>query len=812
MAFDQASRNRLQHFVSESRDLLREEFSRQLESVYGIDPGSGMISELESLVGLTDTEFETARILRDTIQHYRSSSTPTSASEAADRVIREQAFTVLNRLSALRMAEVRGFIVECVGKGTQSSGFQMYVRLSGGAIGEQMEAYRSYLFGILDEFSLDLAILFDRYSPMGRLFPRSEALGSLIELLDGSDIAVFWPEDETIGWIYQYFNSKEERKKMREESAGPRNSRELAVRNQFFTPRYVVEFLTDNTLGRMWYEMRQGDTSLQNSCRYLVRRPNEVFLSPGETAPAEQNEEAELSQDELLRKPVYIKHRPRKDPRDLHILDPACGSGHFLLYAFDLLDTIYQEAWTDEHAPASEVTGRCLSEDYPTHDAFRSAIPKLVVEYNLHGIDIDPRCAQIAGLSLWLRAQRSWHAQGLGHAARPRILSSNIVCAEPMPGEKELLKDFVESEFTRKEQGLFLRLLERIRGKMQLAGEAGSLLKIEEEISAAIEEAKDAWNKLQRQSIELFSTTDLDALRSQKEIDFSLDLRDLRGEFFHGVEARIYAALRSYAAQAEGRVGIQRRLFANDTAQGFAFVDLCRKRYDVVLMNPPFGEITVSLKDIAARDYQRSKADILCMFVERATQLLAPDCFCAAITNRTPFFTDRTEGWRESFFLGGATSSLRLFADLGHKVLDSALVETAAYSLARVADQGEFLWFNVTQVTDKESALQQLTGTGGSIAQLKDIQAIPGKRLSYWLPRSVVHCYSRLPSLAGSVESVDKGMSTTDDFRFIRACWEVPNAPSNDGWMYYAKGGEYSPFASDIHLTVNWKNGGQEYL
>jgi hypothetical protein len=65
-----------------------------------------------------------------------------------------------------------------------------------------------------------------------------------------------WGEDETIGWVYQFFNGQDERRKMREESQAPRNSRELAVRNQFFTPRYVVQFLTDNTLGRIWYEMR----------------------------------------------------------------------------------------------------------------------------------------------------------------------------------------------------------------------------------------------------------------------------------------------------------------------------------------------------------------------------------------------------------------------------------------------------------------------------------------------------------------------------------------------------------------------------
>ena len=65
---------------------------------------------------------------------------------------------------------------------------------------------------------------------------------------------------------------------MREESQAPRNSRELAVRNQFFTPRYVVQFLTDNTLGRIWLEMRRRrDTALADRCEYLVRSADETW-------------------------------------------------------------------------------------------------------------------------------------------------------------------------------------------------------------------------------------------------------------------------------------------------------------------------------------------------------------------------------------------------------------------------------------------------------------------------------------------------------------------------------------------------------
>ena len=152
----------------------------------------------------------------------------------------------------------------------------------------------------------------------------------MLALINAPDIAPLWAEDETIGWIYQYFNSKEERKKMREASQAPRNSRELAVRNQFFTPRYVVEFLVDNTLGRLWLNATGGQTALRDRCRYLLLKPGE------QPAPATR----------------------LRDPRTLKLLDPACGSMHFGLYAFDLFIEIYREAWAweQEHGPGSPDT------------------------------------------------------------------------------------------------------------------------------------------------------------------------------------------------------------------------------------------------------------------------------------------------------------------------------------------------------------------------------------------------------------------------------------------------------------------------
>ncbi|HOC24340.1 MAG TPA: SAM-dependent methyltransferase, partial [bacterium] len=593
MAFDNPTRNRLARLVSDCRRLLTDEFSIQLQQHYGIQP-DGQIIPLEQLGHLDDEQRGVAVMLRERISHIASGLTDEKrpAEAAVDRLLREQAFTVLNRFAALRMCEERELVQECVRGGLHSRGFKVFLQIAGSGLGDTWQRYRTFLYLLFDEISIDLGLLFDRFSPFGLLFPREAALEELFQLLNTPDLQSIWSEDETIGWIYQYFNSKEERQAMRKASAAPRNSRELAVRNQFFTPRYVVEFLTDNTLGRTWYEMRQGQTRLTGQCRYLVRRPHEVFLQPGEEAPEPPPNQDDLSQEELLRQPHHISFRPKKDPRDLKILDPACGSGHFLLYAFDLLQTIYEEAWEDESMPAGETTGTTLRDANPDREKLLLAIPELILRHNLHGIDIDPRAVQIAALALWLRAQRAWKEQRVKPEERPRIRKSHIVCAEPMPGEKQMLREFAANL----QPPLLGQIVERIFDRMQLAGEAGSLLKIEEEIQESISQAKEQWQRMYERARDkfgnqmLFTQSEMDNLRLDPQLLLGLfDVSQISdAEFWETIEERILAALREYAERSSGQ-SLSRRMFADDAAKGFAFIDLCRKRYDVVLMNPPFG-------------------------------------------------------------------------------------------------------------------------------------------------------------------------------------------------------------------------------
>lgn len=627
MAFDQSTRNRLQRFVNDARRVLEEEFTRQLQNDYGMDPSSGRVDDLATLRHINDAQRETARILRDTLAHYTARG-DTNATQGLDRIVREQAFTVLNRLAALRMAEARGLLIESVGSGYQAKGFQLYARLAGAGHGETGDAYCVYLQSVFDEFSLDLPGLFDRFSPQGRLFPRETALLQVLALINHGEIDPLWAEDETIGWIYQYFNSKEERKAMRDASQAPRNSRELAVRNQFFTPRYVVEFLVDNTLGRLWFNWMGGQTTLRDRCQYLLVKPDE------QPEPA-----------------------PRlRDPRTIKLLDPACGSMHFGLYAFDLFEVIYREAWDWEQAKGAEALDRetgvspdlkPLLETYADQDAFLCDVPRLIVENNIYGVDIDPRAAQIASLALWLRAQRAWHLAGLKAKDRPQVGQGQVVAAVAPPAEVDLRKQFME-ELDFLDAELFEQTLFLLKGLPEL----GVLLQIEKELPALI-------RKVFGEHGDLFREEDL--VQWQK------------------AEVRLREALTHFAGAA--RSSYQGRLFAGDALQGLRMIDHCREVFDVVVMNPPFGALPANTKTPLGKAYPRSKSDLLAIFVERGLEVLRKEGRMGAITSRTCFFLSSFRKWREEILLQNAPPEV--IADLGLGVMDDAMVEAAAYVLEK---------------------------------------------------------------------------------------------------------------------------------
>lgn len=617
------------------RHLLEAEYLEQLEGLFDVRP-NGTIP-LQPGPHLSPRQRVEREKVVAAIAYFEASGAKTG--EAVQRYVREAAFTTLNRFAALKMLEARALIQQCVSAGSSSNGYREFVGLAPGV--ERLpgdEGYRLYLECVFDELSTDVKVLFDRQDAASVLWPRHNAFDGLLAELNAEVLQPAWADDETIGWFYQFFNSRADIDAMRKASAAPRNGRELSVRNQFFTPRYVVQFLVDNTLARMWFEMTGGATSLFERCDYFV----------------------ELDDERATRKP--------KDPRDFRILDPACGSGHFLLYAFDLLEVMYSEAW--ELGLRGEVERPSLRETYSTRQDLDAAIPALILERNLFGVDIDPRAAQIAALALWLRAQRSWQEAQVPVDDRQPVRRTGIIVAEPMPGDKELLDEFAD----RLDPPLLGSLFRQIVSSLSLAGEMGVLLRAETELASEVSAARDLFviQGIRPQRLPGFADTE----------QRTLDLSGIDDEaFFTEASDRLLQGLHDYAGAVAGSGGSRRRLFADDAAHGVALLEILRHRFDVVLMNPPFGAGSLKAKKVFDRAYPRTRNDLYAAFVERGIELLVQRGMLGAITSRTGFFLSTFQKWRECVVVEEAPPLV--VADLGQGVLDGAMVEVAAYCLER---------------------------------------------------------------------------------------------------------------------------------
>ena len=346
------------------------------------------------------------------------------------------------------------------------------------------------------------------------------------------------------------------------------------------------------------------------------------------------------------------------------------------------------------------------------------------------------RATQIAALALWLRCQRAYREMGLKQD-RPKITKSNIVCAEPMPGEREMLDEFLKTLKQDRLETLIRRVMQvpegtRVRAtpsmvesltelvrlvwdRMQLAGEAGSLLKIEEELQEAIRKGQEEWEEKQP----LFRFTEFSLTDSPKETY----VRYVPGEgvsFWQRAEALVLEALRDYARHAANGGRLQRQLFADDAERGFAFIDICQRRFDVVLMNPPFGEPATSTRQFMDEAYDSLKNEIMACFVGRGSHLLAAKGRLGAILSRTLLFNSFSEPLRRDTF--NEKGGLVAVADLGYGVLDEALVETACIVTEnRLGKSSDTVCFRLLRQREKEGSLRSLVealGTGTPASEL----------------------------------------------------------------------------------------------
>jgi hypothetical protein len=778
MPLSDTERRTLTRMVGRCRRRLEDEAHDQLERVYGFTR-DGAARALAGL-SLSSIELGVAEQLREWHRHLASvaNGEPAQRQLAALRKMAEEtAFTVLHRLAAIRMAEERGVLRPCLRDGFRSDSFRLYLQFSGGALGREEEAYRLFLERVFDEIAQDLPTLFDRREPRSLIFPRAKCLEDVVVELTVADLSRAWQDDEAIGWVYQDFHPANERRELRRGNDVPRDSTDLAIRNQLFTPRWVVEFLTDNTLGRLWVEMTDGETEIADDCAYLLRADVASRVAP-------------------------------KDVRDVRVLDPACGSGHFLLYAFDLLERIYREAWDRRIGISPD--RKPLWVECPDREAFLREVPMLILRHNLFGLDIDPRPIQVAALALWLRAQRSW--KDIPRHERPRIARMNLVCAEPMPGDREQLDAFASGL----RPAVLGELVREVWEAMRPVDETGLLLRIDERIRTIIGEARDRWNGTTGpvQSSLFEETPNWPGRRH----DLSDLAQDEAARFWSVAEERVVQALSGYAAQATEDERVLRRLFAEDAERGFAFIDLSRARYDVVLMNPPFGQPAESTKDALDEAYPACGHEIYAMFFQRALELLETHGRVGAITSRAWLALKLSRGLRETILED--RGAVTLGADLGYGVLE-AKVETCAVVIDRRATPDTAAtWVRLLKTRRKDALLfdaLQAPSEGREHpyrykSTARRFLRLPECVYAYWMSDALLEHYATLPTLQKAVGKVFVGTQATPDFRFLRLAWEVPPARIGlDGrWPRFAKGGEYRPFWDDIHLVLNWEDNGAE--
>lgn len=298
-----------------------------------------------------------------------------------DNVLEEVAYTWFNRLIAIRYMEIHDYLpsrIRVLSSETKGkidpdilteyrhADFPEKIVVEVNALLESNDregAYRKLLKAQCNELNDIMPFLFEKVTDYTELLLPESLLhaDSLINKLARDMDDENFKHVEVIGWLYQYYISE----KKDEVFEGLRKNKKIKKENipaatQLFTPHWIVRYMVENSVGQMWLESHQEST-IKRGMTYYVEH-------------AEQEAEVQQKLDEL--------RNPNLRPEDITVLDPACGSGHILVYAFDLLYQIYEER------------------GYSTRE-----IPTLILENNLYGIDIDDRAAQLASFALLMKAR-----------------------------------------------------------------------------------------------------------------------------------------------------------------------------------------------------------------------------------------------------------------------------------------------------------------------------------------------------------------------------------------------------------------------
>ncbi len=342
--------------------------------------------------------------------------------------------------------------------------------------------------------------------------------------------------------------------------------------------------------------------------------------------------------------------------------------------------------------------------------------------------------------------------------------------------------------------------------EMELAGEMGSLLKIEETLGQAIAEAR----KASEEKNPLFRVLEYD-LGTSPATHTGLD-------FWDHAEQMVLVALQYYVEKATNG-HYRRHLFAGDAEQGFAFIELCQKLYDVVLMNPPFGVFVKRVQAYSRAKYPNTYNDIFAAFTDRFLDKMDFGGIFGAITSRNGFFLGSFKNWRRDIFM--KRSSLKILADLGENIMDDAMVEAAAYCFQRSEQipNSEVTFFRLVGRKDRETKLAEeircfnrgIPSEKIFIRHIDDFRSLRLFPFVYWVRKRILVAFSQAGTLDPDVASVRCGLSTGNNYRFVRALWEIPSEGITNRWIPLVMTGTSQPWYSPLLVAVDWKNDG-DYL
>ena len=266
--------------------------------------------------------------------------------------------------------------------------------------------------------------------------------GSVVQRLVDDIPEEDWREGvEIVGWMYQYYVSERKDEVFASFKKGSKaDAASIAPATQLFTPGWIVRYLTENSLGRLWMQAHP-DSRLTDQMPYYI--PDDLGMEAAASDSGTHSVGGDLGRPS----------QPAMSPESIKVIDPACGSGHILVYAFKLLAAMYEEA-----------------------GHVRRDIPRLILQNNLTGCEIDPRAAQMASFALAMTACE-WDSRFLRRADK---VSANVVCLRPVEIDAEELEEMP-----------YLAERKELLDAMAHMGECGSLFVPSAEDIAALNRADD---------------------------------------------------------------------------------------------------------------------------------------------------------------------------------------------------------------------------------------------------------------------------------------------------------------------------------